>query len=70
MEDRIEELERRIYMLEKMFDNQWQLLLDDIVREYIKEYYPYGGIGDTNIYFRVLESMKEQIKTLLMGGDH
>ena len=66
MEDRIEELERRIYMLEKMFDNQWCLLLDDMVREYIRKNYPYCGSDDIFLYNRVLEEMKDKIRKILI----
>ena len=71
MEDKIKILEERVAVLENMlFKNPWEILLDDIVRVYIREHYPYGGSYNTNLYSRVLESMKEQLKTLLMGGDH
>lgn len=71
MEDQIKILEERVDVLETvLLKDPWRLLLDDIVSEYIREHYPYAGSYDTDLYFRVLESMKEQIKTLLMGGNH
>lgn len=66
MEDKIEELEYRINILEKMFDNQWRLLLDDIVREYIRKNYPYCESDDMHLYDRVLEEMKDKIRKILM----
>ena len=71
MEEQIKILEERVNALEAMLSkNLWRILLDDIVEEYIREYYPYSGSYDTDLYSRVMESMKEQLKTLLMGGDH
>lgn len=72
MEERIKILEERINVLETMLlsKDPWETLLDDTVREYIREHYPYCGSYDFDLYFRILESMKEQIKTLLMEGDH
>lgn len=67
MENKREELECRI---REMLEDPWRILLDDAVREYIRKNYPYCGSYDFDLYDRVLESMKEQIKTLLMGGDH
>lgn len=68
LEERIDALEVRISVLEIM--DPWNTLLEDTVRAYIREHYPYADSYNTDLYFRVLESMKEQIKTLLMGGDH
>lgn len=71
MEEQIKILEERVNMLETLLlKDPWETLLDDAVRAYIREHYPNGGSYDTNLYFRVMESMKEQLKTLLMGGDH
>lgn len=71
MEEQIKILEERVNVLEVMLlKDPWETLLDDIVRAYIREHYPYCGSYDFDLYFRVLESMKEQIKTLLMRGDH
>ena len=71
MEDQIKILEERIDVLEtRLSKDLWQILLGDTVRAYIREHYPYAGSDDTDLYWRVLDSMKEQIKTLLMGGDH
>lgn len=71
MEERIKILEERINVLETLLlKDPWEALLDDMVRAYIRDNYPYADSCDTYLYFRVLESMKEQIKTLLMGGDH
>lgn len=70
MENKIAELEYRICELERRIDDPWRPLLDGVVREYIREHYPYGGSCDADLYWRVLESMKEQIITLLMGGNH
>lgn len=71
LEEKVNVLEERINVLEVMLlKNPWEALLDDIVHEYIREHYPYADSCDTYLYFRVLDSMKEQIKTLLMGGDH
>lgn len=71
MEERIKILEERIDRLEALvLKDPWETLLDDTVREYIREHYPYCGSYDFDLYFRILESMKEQIKTLLMRGDH
>jgi len=70
MEEQIKILEEKVNILEALLlKNPWEILLDDIVRDYIREHYPYGN-GYTDLYSKVLESMKEQIKTLLMGGDH
>lgn len=71
LEERIDALEQRINVFEVMLlKDPWEILLDDTVRAYIRERYPYGGSYDFVLYERVLESMKEQIKILLMGGDH
>lgn len=71
MEEKIRILEERIDMLETLLlKDPWEALLDDTVRAYIREHYPYCGSYDFDLYFRILESMKEQIKTFLMGGDH
>lgn len=71
MEEQIKILEERIDRLEALvLKDPWEVLLDDTVRDYIREHYPYCGSYDFDLYFRILESMKEQIKTLLMGGDH
>lgn len=71
LEEKIKVLEERINVLETMLlKDPWEALLDDTVRAYIRKNYPYYGSYDIDLYFRVLESMKEQIKTLLMGGDH
>lgn len=78
MEDQIKILEEKVNMLEErvnvlevmLLKGPWRALLDDIVHEYIKKHYPYAGSCDTYLYLKVLDSMKEQIKTLLMGGDH
>lgn len=71
MEEQIKILEERINVLETLLlKDPWRILLGEAVSEYIKEHYPYAGSYDTDLYWRVFESMKEQIKTLLMGGDH
>ena len=71
MEEQIKILEERVNELEtRLSKDLWRTLLEDIVVEYIREYYPYASSYDTDLYCRVLESMKEQIKTLLMGGNH
>lgn len=71
MEEQIKILEERVNVLEvTLLRDPWRILLCDIVEEYIREHYPNGGSYDTDLYFRVLESMKKQLKTLLMGGDH
>lgn len=71
LEERIDMLEERISVLELMLlKDPWETLLNDTVRAYIREYYPYSDSYNIDLYFRVLESMKEQIKTLLMGGNH
>lgn len=71
MEEKIKILEERVNELETLLaKDPWEALLDDTVRAYIREHYPYCGSYDFDLYDRVLESMKEQIKTLLMGGDH
>lgn len=71
MEDKIQILEERINVLEIMLlKDPWEILLDDAVKTYIREHYPYCGSYDIDLYFKVLESMKEQIKTLLTGGNH
>lgn len=71
MEEKIKILEERIDVLETLLlKDPWEALLDDTVRAYIREHYPHCDSYDIDLYFKVLESMKEQIKTLLMGGDH
>jgi len=71
MEEKIKILEERVNELEtRLSKDLWRALLEDIVDDYIKEHYPYCGSYDTDLYWRVLESMKEQITTLLMRGDH
>ena len=70
MEEKIAILEERINVLEMRAGDPWRMLLDDIVHAYIREHYSYCGSYDADLYWRVLESMKEQIKFLLMGGDH
>ena len=71
MEEQIKILEARVEVLEAvLLKDPWRILLCDVVSEYIREHYPYAGTYDTDLYFRVLESMKEQIKTLLMGEEH
>lgn len=71
MEEQIKILEERVNVLEVMLSKDpWETLLGDIVRVYIREHYPHDDSYDIDLYFRVLKSMKEQIKTLLMRGDH
>lgn len=70
MEDKIKILEERVEVLEAvLLRDPWRLLLDDVVSAYIREHYPYASY-DTDLYLRVLESMKEQIIALLMKGEH
>ena len=71
MEDKIKILEERVEVLEAaLLRDPWRLLLDDVVSTYIREHYPYADSYDTDLYLRVLESMKEQIIALLMKGKH
>ena len=71
MEDKIKILEERVEVLEAaLLRDPWRLLLDDVVSTYIREHYPYADGYDTDLYLRVLESMKEQIIALLMKGEH
>jgi hypothetical protein len=66
MEDKIEALEYRINVLEKILDDPWRILLDDAVREYIRKNYPCCGSYDFDLYDRVLEEMKDKIRKILV----
>ena len=68
MENKIEDLEYRINVLEKILDDPWRILLDDAVREYIRKNYEYCGSYDFDLYEKVLEEMKDKIRKFLVEG--
>lgn len=66
MENKIQDLEYRINVLEKILDDPWRVLLDEAVREYIRKNYEYCGSYDFDLYDRVLEEMKDKIRKMLV----
>lgn len=70
MEEQIKILEERIDVLETiLLRDPWEILLDDMVREYIYKKYPYCESCDGWLYARVLEEMKDKIKRILMEDE-
>lgn len=69
MEDRIEELEYRICELERRLNDPWRSVLDEFVRERIRNYYHYGASYDSGLYDRVLEEMKDKIRKILVEDE-
>ena len=70
MVNKIEELECKIFVLERMLEDPWRILLDDVVREYIRKNYPHCDSYDNGwLYDTVLGEMKDKIRRILMGDD-
>lgn len=47
----------------------WRPLLDEFVRERIRNYYNYGASYDSGLYNRVLEEMKDKIRKILVEDE-
>ena len=72
MDERIQELERKVdyleSIIEKLINGALDNIIDEVASEYIRERYPYTGSYDYDLCERVKDQITEHFRYLLKQG--